>query len=347
MMKMYLKEYLRSIANNNRVLWRLKKDLYESYYDWREWRKPRWVECPQDVQIDTLNYCSSACEFCNVKAGGTYGIPRGRMEDWMLKYIIDYWAQYPQMENICPYVNGEPLLDERLPWICDYSMKKGMKVVVDTNGNVYENRDYLLHPNLTLLRFSLCAITRETYEKVHGVDKFEDAINTFKHVAKKRYRSQQLELHFMVTKNNEHEIKDYIKYFRGFKIKIFPLHRMTGIQLDSEKALGTNETWIQDTSSLEAWKSTRPLFIYPNGLMERRVMRKSRTCQGMAYAVMWDGTILHCTDAPIEYNYGKIPEKDMMEAWHERNRARIKNPACIACNAKRPDWKEVLHKYVL
>ena len=179
------------------------------------------------------------------------------------------------------------------------------------------------------------------------VDLFEDAINTFKYVAKNRYPSQQLELHYMVTKNNEHEVKNYIKYFSGFKIKIFPLHRMPGIQLDSEKALGTDKTWLQDTSSLEAWMATRPLFIYPNGYMERRVMPKYKTCQGMAYAVMWDGTILHCTDAPIEYNYGKIPEVDMLEAWHKRNRARLTNPACQACNARRPDWEEVLHKYGL
>jgi len=344
---MYLKERLRLLINNNKPLWKLKKNIYDKYSNWKESLNPSWVYCPQDVQIDTLNYCSAKCEFCNVKEGGAYDIPRGRMEDWMLKYIIDYWSFFPQMKNICPYVNGEPLLDDRIPWLCDYSMKLGKQIVIDTNGNVYKNRHYLVHPNITFLRFSICAITRETYEKVHGVDKFEDAINTFKYVAKKRYSTQQIALHFMVTKNNEHELKNYIKFFNGFKIKIFPLHRMPGIQLDSEKSLGTDKTWLQDSSSLEAWKATRPLFVYPNGYMERQVMPKYKTCQGMAYAVMWDGTILHCTDAPIEYNYGKIPEKDMLEAWHERNRARINNPACIACNAKRPDWKEALYKYGL
>jgi len=346
----YLKERLRIAVNNNRPLWKLKKGVYEKLQDWREaggGRIPSWVYCPQDVQIDTHNYCNAKCEFCNVKDGGAYEIPRGRMEDWMLKYIIDYWADYPQMRNICPYVNGEPLMDDRLPWICDYSLEKGKRVVVDTNGIEYKNREYLVHPNLIFLRFSICAVSRKTYEKVHGVDKLHDAMQTFNYVAKNRYPSQQIELHYMVTKNNEHEVEDYIKYFKGFKIKIFPLHRMPDIQLDSEKALGTDSQWIQDVSSQEAWEASRPLFIYPNGYRERQVMPKYKTCQGMAYAVAWDGTILHCTDAPIEYNYGKVPEVDMLEAWHKRNRARLENPACISCNARRPDWEEVLKKYVM
>jgi len=340
----YLKEKLRGVVNNNSTLWRLKRSIYDRIRNAPESRAPSWVECPQDVQIDTLNYCNLSCKFCNVKAGGAYDIPRGRMSDEMLKYIIDYWAEYPQMKHICPYVNGEPLLDDRLPWICEYSQKKGMKVIVDTNGTLYEHRDYLVHPNMTLVRFSLSAITRETYEEVHGADKFYEALNTFHYVAKKAYPSQQIELHFMVCKDNEHEVDDWIKYFEGFKRKIFPLHRMPDIQLASEDALGEDSTWIQDVSSQEAWEATRPLFIYPNGQRERQIMPKYKTCQGMAYAVMWDGTILQCTDSPPSYNYGKVPEVDMLEAWHKRNRDRINSPACRACNAKRPDWFKTLRK---
>lgn len=341
---MYLKERLRGIVNKSPTLWRLKRGVYDRLRNAPENIYPSWLDCPQDVQIDTLNHCNLSCVFCNVKAGGPYGIPRGRMSDEMLKYIIDYWADYPQMEYICPYVNGEPLLDERLPWICEYSASKGKKVVVDTNGTVYEHRDYLVHPNMTLVRFSLSAITRETYENTHGADRFYEALNTFHHVARHAYPSQQIELHFMVCKENEHEVEDWIKYFKGYKRKVFPLHRMPDIQLASEEALGS--TWIQDTSTQEAWEASRPLFIYPNGMRERQVMPQYKTCQGMAYAVMWDGTILHCTDAPTEYNYGKIPDVDMLEAWHMRNRARLENPACQACNARRPDWEEVIKRYI-
>jgi MoaA/NifB/PqqE/SkfB family radical SAM enzyme len=363
---MYLKETLRDLVNRNPLLWDIKHRVYNPLTHWidRAGGEPRWVRCPQDIQIDTHNYCScthepdengnlihkyAGCCFCNVKAGGAYKIPRGRMPDDMLRYIIDYWADRRNLgvEYICPYMNGDPIIDDRLPWINEYSQRRGLKVAVDTSGNVYENRKWLVHPNLTLLRFSISAATSETYEKVQGCPKFKEALDTFRWVAEHKYSSQQLELHFMVCKYNEHEIEDYIRLFKGYKIKLFPLHEMEGIQHASTASLPENPEWINVQDSLEAWKATRPIFIYPNGRRERRVMSKDRTCQGMAYAVQWDGLILHCTDAPPKYNYGHVYETDMLEAWHMRNRARLTNPACRACNAKRPDWEEVIRRYVL
>ncbi len=360
----YLKERIRTIVNNNPYLWDIKHHIIDPIRAFNYNQKPAWIYCPQDIQIDTHNYCSSThepnqhgelihkylgCVFCNVKEGGSFKIPRGRMEDKMLKFIIDYWATKRNLgvEYIAPYVNGDPIIDDRLPWINQYCMEKGLKVAVDTSGNFYRNRDYLVHPNLTLLRFSISAITSETYEQVQGCPKFKQALDTFHYVANNKHPSQQIELHFMVNSLNEHEIDEYIDYFKGYKIKIFPLHEMDDIQLNSTAVLPKDEKWRNVSDSMESWKATRPLFIYPNGRQERKVMMKSKTCQGMAYAVQWDGKILHCTDAPPKYNYGHVYEVDMLEAWHLRNRSRIDNPACIVCNAKRPDWKEVLQKHVM
>jgi len=368
-MGLTLKARAKTFINNNETLWKIKRGLYSKLYDYRDWRRgvPNWVTCPQDIQIDTNNYCSSThepdeqgnlihkyagCVFCNVKAGGSFNIPRGRMEDDLLFYIIDYWGKYKHrgVENICPYVNGDLIIDDRALEIYDASEKAGLNVVLDTSGNVYKNRDYLIHPNLKYIRFSLSAITPETYEKVQGCPKFDEVMKTFHYVAENKHPTQTIELHFMVNKYNEHEIDDYIKYFKGYKIKIFPLHKMPDIQLNSTASL-PSEKWRNVSGTLKEWMNSRPIFIYPNGYRERQVMRANRTCQGMSMAVNWDGKILHCTDAPPKYNYGYVKADgsgvDMLEAWHQRNRNRITNPACIACNAKRPDWYKVLQRYDL
>lgn len=362
----YLKERLRSIVEHNPLFYELYQKAYRPIshaFDRRD-GTPSWVKCPQDIQVDTHNYCSSThepddngnliykypgCAFCNVKEGGAFGIPRGRMDDEMLDYIIDYWGKKTHLgaEYIAPYVNGDPILDNRLPNICDHSKDVGLKVCVDTSGNVYRNREWLVHENLTLLRFSISANTSETYEKVQGCPKFDEVMKTLEYVKENAYPSQQVELHFMVSKDNENELDDYIRRHKGLKIKIFPLHEMPDIQLNSTVNLPSNPEWINRGDTMEEWSATRPLFIYPNGKSERRVMDKNRTCQGMAYAIQWDGTILHCTDAPPSYNYGNVYEVDMLEAWHLRNKGRVENPACQACNAKRPDWLSVLEKYGL
>ncbi len=54
----YLKERLRGVVNNNATLWSLKRKIYDKIRNAPESRAPSWVECPQDVQIDTLNHCN-------------------------------------------------------------------------------------------------------------------------------------------------------------------------------------------------------------------------------------------------------------------------------------------------
>jgi len=310
---------------------------------------PTWVRCPHSLQIDTLNYCTCNCEYCNVKEDGAFGIPRGKMTWEMIKYIIEYWGRFPEMRVIAPFMNGEPTLDERLYDIFEYTKIKAPHAynLIDTNGTVYENRENLVNSNLRITRFTISGATRETYRRVHGVDLFDKAIKTFEWFNENRLKNQRIELHFIVTKNNEHEIEQWIDRFNGFLRRVFPLHRMEGIQENSERSLGSNESFIIKTDTLENWLESRPLLIYPDGKRVRHPLPKKMTCQGMSFAVQWDGTIMHCTDAPPTYNYGNVYEKDMLEAWHERNRARISNPACIACNSKRPDWREILEKYVL
>jgi len=372
-MSLFIKDRLRTLVDSNVFLWGQKRKLQKWRAEQRDAKlgKPLWMLAPQDIQIDTHNFCSSThymddhgdlikayegCAFCNVKDGGAFKIPRGRMDDDLLFYIIDYWGgkKHLGVENICPYVNGDVIIDNRTPEIWDASERNGLNNVLDTSGNVYDNREWLIHPNLKYLRFSMSAITPDTYEKVQGCPKFDETMNTIDYVLENKYPSQTVEMHFMVCKYNEHEIEEYVEYFnkeKGLKVKLFPLHEMPTIQLNSEANLPTNPEWINRGDTLQAWEATRPVFIYPNGFRERQVMSKSKTCQGMAYAVQWDGLILHCTDAPPEYNYGTVKADgtgvDMLEAWHMRNRGRINNPSCIMCNAKRPDWWKTLQKYDL
>lgn len=265
----------------------------------------------------------------------------------MIKYIIRYWGRFKEMELIAPFMNGDPLLDDRMLDIFDYTkLHSHAYNVIDTNGINYDNRNLMIHPNLKIVRFTVSAASRETYKKVHGVDQYDSVFKTLRWMEDNKLPETTMQFHFIVTKNNEHEIGDWIELFEGYKRKIFPLHRMEGIQEDSEEALGVSPEWVIDTSTPERWAATRPLFIDPNGRRYRDIIPKDRICQGMSFAVQWDGKIVHCTDAPTTYNYGHVYEVDMLYAWRLRNRARISNPACIACNSKRPDWGEITRKWI-
>jgi len=312
-----------------RFLWRIRQTKQVIH--------PSWLDRPFNIQIDTHNYCNLACEYCNVKDGASFNLPRGRMSDDILWYVIKYWGKHG-IGAVCPYVNGEPLLDERLLKICDYTVEHTNAInIIDTNGSVWRNRHLLVHPNAKTVRFTISANTKETYRKVHGKDLFKDAINTFWWFNENRYPTQDLRLHFIVTKNNMNEIEDWIKRFKGFQRRVFPLHRMEGIQKDSVNALPEKGFWRENE---------RPLIVHPNEKRELHQLHSYEMCQGTwSITVSWDGRIIHCTDAPYKYNYGHVYEVDMMEAWQKRIR-RLNHPACEACTVKRPDWKPFLRKYL-
>jgi len=73
------------------------------------------------------------------------------------------------------------------------------------------------------------------------------------------------------------------------------------------------------------------------------------TCQGTnSFSVSWQGDILHCTDIPYTYNYGKFTScSDLLAVWRKRNLAKLDHPACKACKVKHPKHDEILRKYLL
>jgi len=317
---------------------------------------PSWVDHPSNIQIDTHNYCNlwlhgKGCIHCNVKPAGGWNLPRGWMPTDMIHYIIRYWGSHGA-ESVAPYINGEPMMDARLPWICDLCQKNGMYVLVDTNGTLYRFRRRLIHPNLREVRFSFSAVTPETYEKVHGAPLYEAAEKTIKWFLRNKLPSQTARLYFITNRFNMHEIDEYIKRWEGKAwITIFPLHEVPNIQLESTKTRPTpQDYWEQITERIVGEtprQPYRPIDIYISGKRRIRHFPPYVTCQGTySFSIAWTGQLLHCTDIPYKFNYGHIYERDMLEVWHERNKAKLGHPACSVCNVKNPRHDEILRRYL-
>lgn len=300
---------------------------------------PSWVDRPYNLQIDTHNICNLKCLYCNVREGASFGIERGRMEDKTLWYVIKYWCKHG-IKTIEPYVNGEPMLDDRLPQIFENTMKwsQGKTInIVDTNGSNYRFRERLVHPNARIVRFTISANTPETYRKVHGRDLFMNALKTFHWFVANKHPGQDARLHFIVNRFNVHEVEGFIERFRGFNIRLFPIHRMKGFQKDSDSVVPEEGFWSTNL---------RPVIVHPNGKQVVHQLKRYETCQGCwSFNVDWRGNIIHCTDAPPQFQYGHVLEVDMMGAWQKRLR-RLDHPACVACTVKKPEWRQTLTRYL-
>jgi len=90
-----------------------------------------------------------------------------------------------------------------------------------------------------------------------------------------------------------------------------------------------------------------PVVIHRNGIVEHEFLKKSLPCQCWdIMGISWQGHILQCVDYPSKYNYGKVGEVDLAEAWLERNRNQMDNLCCRDCNVKTKNYRELFKKYI-
>jgi len=159
-------------------------------------------------------------------------------------------------------------------------------------------------------------------------------------------------LYFICNRYNVDQIFEYVRDWSAkVHIVLFPLHESKEFQLKSEEAKFTKENeWNEITYKLTGKYSkqpNRPIDIYPDGKTESRDIPFYMACQVCeAQAISWNGLILHCTDLPYKFNYGHVYEKDMLDAWRERNISKLTHPACRGCNVKHPNHDKILKKYL-
>jgi len=305
---------------------------------WKLKGHPIWAKYPDDIQIDTHNFCNLECEYCNVKTSGCYRLPRGKMKTELFEALLKelgkklYWS-------VALFMNGEPLLDDRLPVMCDMVKQyTDTMCIFDTNGTLWEKKHFLVHPNLKLVRFTISAATPETYETVHGKPYFHRAMATVHWFMRNKLPTQNIHLHFIVTPHNVHEIEKWIKLFPGVRRTVFPVHRVPLFQKNSEACV-TNQ--LSKPFFVDANNMRANLWVPNNQMMKYYPC----PCWGIL-GVGWNGEIMQCCDMPYKYNYGKVGEISVFDAWQERLKNKMDNDCCRDCKLKFPHWKKMLDKYV-
>lgn len=300
-------------------------------------KTPLWVTYPPHIQIDVSNTCNLSCSYCNVKQTGSFHLSRGSMTDTMFLYILHkIHDELPQIEGIHPFGNGEPLLDDKLLWRAT-QIKEVCNAVchIATNGTLYKYRERLIHPNLTKVRFTISADTPETYTRVHGQNLFKDALKTLEYFNENRFESQETALHFIMVKENEHELLDWINRFTGFRRRVFPVHTHPTLQLNSEqtKTDTLKENLFIDQTNHQYYD------IHPKNMMD------PCQCWGI-FAVSPFGEMMHCIDFPYTFNYGLVTEKPFLTAWKERLDTRLETPPCNHCSLRRKRYREIMKRWL-
>jgi len=271
-----------------------------------------------------------------VKQEGAYNLPQGEMKDETFYYVLNkIKTEVPNVVGVHPFGNGEPLLDNKLLWRATKIREMcNVPCYIVTNGSIYRNRKLLIHPNITKVRFTISANTPETYARVHGKNLFKDALRTFYYFDKNKFVNQETIVHFIATKDNHHEIDEWIKRFKGYRRRVFPVHTHP-LQHDSEKT--------------KTEHVTENMFFDEEGTRYQDISKDNYRlpCQ------CWDllaispfGDIMHCIDFPYKFNYGSVYNVSLLDAWKKRLNTRMEMEPCNGCSLRRSSYKKILDRWL-
>lgn len=171
------------------------------------------------INIETTSFCNARCVICPHKSMNRR---EGYMSNELVKKILD------DCNNQVPYIhyhlNGEPLLDSRLPDIIKYGRQKNpnSKHAIFTNGSLLGKRsDELLCDGglLDEIYISFDGGDKETYEKHRVGLIFDDSLNSIRQfITKRNELNCKTVIHplMVITKYNEHTTEQFSELWKGY-----------------------------------------------------------------------------------------------------------------------------------
>jgi MoaA/NifB/PqqE/SkfB family radical SAM enzyme len=147
--------------------------LLRKIFTWARTGKRFRPSFPRAVEFQTLSTCNAACIFCP-HSRSPKEIPHGRMEDSLIRKIIDECAKR-MVGRISPYLTNEPLMDKRMPAILREIKRKcvfPVKTKINTNAGLMteEVGGQLIEARLDQLWISVNGYSGETYRESMGLD---------------------------------------------------------------------------------------------------------------------------------------------------------------------------------
>jgi MoaA/NifB/PqqE/SkfB family radical SAM enzyme len=133
--------------------------------------------------IGITNICNAKCVFCAYpRAVESKNLQGGVMSLEIFKKVVDEWAALGGEHIDLTHTVGEPLVDPGIAEKIDYAKNQaGIKLVtMTTNGILLNRRDTykrLVDLAVTEIAISTSGTDKEIYEKVYGVNHYEDMLS--------------------------------------------------------------------------------------------------------------------------------------------------------------------------
>lgn len=277
-----------------------------------------YYELPPVLHIEPTNYCNLTCLCCPTQRGLR---KKGYMNLNLFQKIID-GASKEGIKRIHLYLHGEPLLHPKFVELVSYIKSKNLGVDIVTNGMLFnkEKIEGIIHSGINnndIVRFSILGYSKEIHEKLmKGVNHEKVLKNILDFLElRKKYKADGpiIETIFIITSENEHEKKKFLKYWRSKVDHVVVKHPSKSF---SEYKKKENTTPIRKTTCYDLWDRM---------------------------TIFWNGDVTICiSDIDGDYILGNLKTQSIREIWNCKQLLSIKKlheeeqfekiPLCTKCD---------------
>ncbi len=171
---------------------------------------------PHLVQPEITNACNANCIMCPQEEM-TRKI--GEMDFNLYRKIIDECSKNrARVKTICPFLNGEPLLNHRLKDHISYAKEKNRKaeVIIYTNASLLDEKRALelMDSGLDKMFISFDGCTKETYERIRQNLDFEivnnNVLRFFQLKKQLKRKKPQVDLSIIEMEETKRETEKFI-----------------------------------------------------------------------------------------------------------------------------------------
>jgi MoaA/NifB/PqqE/SkfB family radical SAM enzyme len=132
------------------------------------------LDCPRVIQLETTTRCNLRCTMCAAKQSPVHR--EDMPEELYARIVADLAGHADKIETLCLFMDGEPLLDKRLPRFIAMAKVAGLRTVsIATNGMCLtpETGDALIEAGLDAMIVSIDSLDPGTYAAIRVGGKLE------------------------------------------------------------------------------------------------------------------------------------------------------------------------------
>ena len=194
----------------------------------------RYLEFPNNVQIETISSCNARCGFCPYPETSR-SQPQGVMDDELFASIVDQLSR-ESVHLIQPFLNNDPLTDRKIvPRLAAIiRANPRARVMVTTNGLLLRDPviDGLVGLDLDTIHVSSNGLTADVYRRTMRIDGYAVLrnVNRLWDEIRRRGARTKLVVTSILMAANEREVRHMREYWhaRGVAFYLNPLNDRAG-----------------------------------------------------------------------------------------------------------------------